>query len=107
MRLSDAMTKVSKLLGNLGPADKSTNFILEQRSLMKAQAEEGRPIRDLLDTLLVDGLEYVRMKETIAETRQRVHCLLYNSDVESQEEEHLSKRTFPSDQTLEARQKEN
>ena len=40
------MTNISKLLGNLGPADKSTNFILEQRNLMRAQAQEDREIRD-------------------------------------------------------------
>ena len=35
-KLSDSMTNISKLIGNLGPADKSTNFILEQRNLMRA-----------------------------------------------------------------------
>jgi len=80
LRLSDAMTKVSRLLGNLGPADKSTNFILEQRNLMRAQANEGRQIRDLIDQEIVDGLEYVRTKEKIAETRQRVQPLLYDSE---------------------------
>jgi len=29
MRLSDSLSQVGKLVGNLGPADKSTNFILE------------------------------------------------------------------------------
>ena len=28
-KLSDSMVSITKLLGNLGPADKSTNYILE------------------------------------------------------------------------------
>ena len=60
------MTNISKLLGNLGPADKSTNFILEQRNLMRAQAQEDREIRDQIQEKIVDGLEYVRVKESIA-----------------------------------------
>ena len=46
---SKDFTQVSKLLGNLGPADKSSNYLLEQRSLNRAQASEGREIRDLID----------------------------------------------------------
>ena len=65
-KLSDSMTNISKLLGNLGPADKSTNFILEQRNLMRAQAQEDREIRDQIQEKIVDGLEYVRVKENIA-----------------------------------------
>ena len=65
-KLSDSMTNISKLLGNLGPADKSTNFILEQRNLMRAQAQEDREIRDQIREKIVDGLEYVRVKENIA-----------------------------------------
>jgi len=46
---SKDFTQVSKLLGNLGPADKSTNWLLEQRTLNRAQASEGREIRELID----------------------------------------------------------
>ena len=74
------MTNISKLLGNLGPADKSTNFILEQRNLMRAQAQEDREIRDQIQEKIVDGLEYVRVKENIAQTKARVNKLLYDSD---------------------------
>ena len=79
-KLSDSMTNISKLLGNLGPADKSTNFILEQRNLMRAQAQEDREIRDQIQEKIVDGLEYVRVKENIAQTKARVNKLLYDSD---------------------------
>jgi hypothetical protein len=34
--LGDSMREVSKMLGNLGTNDKSSNFVLEQRSLMHA-----------------------------------------------------------------------
>ena len=74
------MTSISKLLGNLGPADKSTNFILEQRNLMRAQASEDREIRDAIQEKIVDGLEYVRVKEDLAQTKARVQKLLYDSD---------------------------
>ena len=36
---------------------------------MKAQSREGREIREMLDLNIVDGLEYVKVKEKIAETR--------------------------------------
>lgn len=36
MRLSDSLGQIGKLVGNLGPADKSTNFILEQRNLLRS-----------------------------------------------------------------------
>ena len=36
------------MLGNLGTCDQSTNFMLEQRTLMKAQSKEGREIRQML-----------------------------------------------------------
>jgi hypothetical protein len=35
-RLSEAMQSVSRLLGNLGTSDKASNFLLEQRKLMRA-----------------------------------------------------------------------
>ena len=48
MRLSDSLGQICKLVGNLGPADKSTNFILEQRNLLRSQADEDRDIRDAI-----------------------------------------------------------
>jgi len=36
LRLQDAMQSVSRLLGNLGTSDKSSNFLLEQRNLMRS-----------------------------------------------------------------------
>ena len=48
VRLSDAMQSVSRLLGNLGTSDKASNFLLEQRNLMRAQAKENKEIRDLI-----------------------------------------------------------
>jgi hypothetical protein len=49
LRLSDAMHTVSRLLANIGTSDKASNFLLEQRKLMQAQARENRPFRDLID----------------------------------------------------------
>ena len=49
MRLTDAMQSVSRLLGNLGPSDKASNFLLEQRNLMRAQSKENKEIRDLIE----------------------------------------------------------
>lgn len=83
MRLSEAMQSVNRLLGNLGTSDKASNFLLEQRSLLRAQSKENREIRELLNDnvilsdsvillQIVDGLEYVRVKENIAETKARV-----------------------------------
>ena len=48
-RFSDAMQSVTRLLGNLGPADKASNFLLEQRNLLRAQSRENREIRDLIE----------------------------------------------------------
>ena len=42
--------QVSKLLGNLGPSDKSTNWFLEKKNLERVNDSEGREIRDLIDT---------------------------------------------------------
>lgn len=92
MRLSEAMTNVSKLLGNLGTADRSTNFILEQRSLMKAQAKENKEVRELIENEIVDGLAYVRVREQIAQTKQRVKHLLELSDDEDTKQESESTR---------------
>lgn len=69
LRLSDSMAHIGKLVSNLGPCDKSTNFILESRRLAKAQATEDRLVRDKIGEEIVDGLEYVRTKEKIAETK--------------------------------------
>jgi len=49
MRLSDAMQSVSRLLGNLGTCDKASNFLLEQRNLMRAQSKENKEIRDIIE----------------------------------------------------------
>lgn len=47
--LSSDMQQLSRLLLNLGPHDKSSNFLLEQRSLNRAQAQENLPIRNLIN----------------------------------------------------------
>ena len=39
---------------------------------MRAQANEDRDIREAIGREIVDGLEYVRTKEKIALTKQRV-----------------------------------
>ena len=49
MRLMDSMQNVSRLLGNIGSSDLASNFLLEQRNLMRAQARENRPIRELIE----------------------------------------------------------
>ena len=49
-KLSDAMQNVARLVGNLGYADKASNFMLEQRSLMRALNRENRDIRDAIET---------------------------------------------------------
>ena len=103
MRISDSLGQICKLVGNLGPADKSTNFILEQRNLLRSQAEEDRDIREAIKSevslffggtfvvnilvmlQIVDGLEYIRTKEKIALTKQRVKDILSsNSDSEDE-----------------------
>lgn len=90
MRLSDSIGHAGRLLGNLGVSDKSTNFMLEQRSLLRAQEREGRDIRNLIDTNIVDGLEYVKTKQKIAVTRQRIKPLLEVSDLSSDSDEEVS-----------------
>jgi len=63
---SKDFAQVSKLVANLGPNDKSSNWFLEQRTLNRAQATQGREVRDLIDSKIVEQLEYVRTKENIA-----------------------------------------
>ena len=41
----------------------------EQKSLLKAQAREGKDIRNLMDEEIVDGMAYVKTKQQIAETK--------------------------------------
>ena len=36
MRLMDSMQNVSRLLGNIGSSDLASNFLLEQKNLMRA-----------------------------------------------------------------------
>jgi hypothetical protein len=96
LSLNESIQQVSKMLGNLGACDQSTNFMLEQRSLMKAQSKEGRDVRAMLNDNIVDGLEYVRVKEKITQTRQRVSKLLFDSDDSETDSESKSeqKRAF-------------
>lgn len=56
-------------MGNLGTSDKASNYFLEKRNLMKALSKENNTIRDLLEEEIVDGLDYIRIKEQIAEAR--------------------------------------
>jgi len=55
----------------------------EQKSLLKAQAREGKDIRNLMDEEIVDGMAYVKTKQQIAETKQRMKSLLDVSDFTS------------------------
>lgn len=71
--------QVTKLLTNIGTSDKATNWLLEQRTLQRAEATEGRDIRELIDTKIVDPLEYVRMKENIAQSKIRTKDLVNHS----------------------------
>lgn len=58
LRLSDAMQSVSRLLGNLGTSDKASNFLLEQRKLMQAQAKENKHVRDLIEQKVSSSFIY-------------------------------------------------
>jgi hypothetical protein len=49
LRMHDSMINASRLLGNLGSADQASNFLLEQRNLMRAQALENKTIRELIE----------------------------------------------------------
>lgn len=40
--------QISKLLTNMGTSDKASNWLLEQRTLQRAMATEGRDLRDLI-----------------------------------------------------------
>jgi hypothetical protein len=55
LSLNESIQQVSKMLGNLGACDQSTNFMLEQRSLMKAQSKEGRDVRAMLNDNIVES----------------------------------------------------
>lgn len=104
LSLNDSIQQVSKMLGNLGACDQSTNFMLEQRSLMKAQSKEGRELRAMMNDNIVDGLEYMRVKEKITQTRQRVSKLLFDSDDSETDSESKSeqKRAFAERQLPDA-----
>jgi hypothetical protein len=53
-RLLDSITNVNRLLSNVGPADLASNFLLEQKNIMRAHAKENRQIRDLLEEKVSD-----------------------------------------------------
>ena len=54
---------------------------------MRAQAEEDRDVRQAIEKQVVDGLEYVRLKEQIAVTKDRVNKILYDSDDSAEPQE--------------------
>ena len=70
---SKDFAQVSKLVANLGPNDRSSNWFLEQRTLTRAAATQGREVRDLIENKIVDQMEYVRTKENIAQAKQRAN----------------------------------
>ncbi len=70
--LADSMAHVGKLVQGLGPADRSTNFIIAQKQLMQAQLKEDAELRKAVSKEIVDGTEYARVREQILFTKQRV-----------------------------------
>ena len=44
-------------------------IVKRAKQKQNVQSREGREIREMLDLNIVDGLEYVKVKEKIAETR--------------------------------------
>ena len=46
---SKDFAQVSKILTNMGTSDKATNWLLEQRTLHRAHANEGKEIRNMID----------------------------------------------------------
>lgn len=71
---------------------------------MKAQSKEGRELRAMMNDNIVDGLEYMRVKEKITQTRQRVSKLLFDSDDSETDSESKSeqKRAFAERQLPDA-----
>ena len=67
----------------MGCTDKTTNFVLEQKSLMRAQCNEDVEVRQAIEEEIVDGLEYVRTKENIALAKQRVKKILADDSDDS------------------------
>ena len=77
------MLQIGKLCANMGCTDKTTNFVLEQKSLMRAQCNEDVEVRQAIEEEIVDGLEYVRTKEKIALAKQRVKKILADDSDDS------------------------
>lgn len=67
--LAGSMLHMSRLVQGMGPADRSSNFFIAQKQLMEAQAKEDAPLREALNSEIVDGLDYVRMQEQISYTK--------------------------------------
>lgn len=65
MRLSEAMQSVSRLLNNLGTADKASNFLLEQRKLVHAQANENKLIREMIDSKVSNQKKIINANKAI------------------------------------------
>ncbi len=63
------MLHIGRLIQGMGPADRSSNFFIAQKQLMQSQAKEDADLREAINSEIVDGLEYVRMKEKIAYTK--------------------------------------
>jgi len=57
----------------MGTSDKATNWLLEQRTLHRAHANEGKEIRNMIDDKIVDSTEYLRIKENIALAKIRAN----------------------------------
>lgn len=57
----------------MGTSDKATNWLLEQRTLHRAHANEGKEIRNMIYDKIVDSTEYLRIKENIALAKIRAN----------------------------------
>lgn len=85
--MSESLLQIGKLCANMGCTDRTTNFVLEQKSLMRAQSHEDAEIRRAIEEEIVDGLEYVRTKEKIALAKQRVKRILDEDAADESSEE--------------------
>jgi len=59
IKFDEAMMNMSRLI-SLGSMDESSNYLIEQKKFLTAISKEGRQIRNLIESYIVDGQEYAR-----------------------------------------------
>ena len=103
--LAGSMLHFNRVVQQLGPSDRSSNFIIAQKQLMQTQSKQDSELRSAIGAEIVDGLEYARAREQICLTKQRVQGLLELSEDSDESNSEEERETAQNSQELIKRSK--